>query len=90
MSKVKQASLQREYSFPVLIIRPEGRRVRNARTAETPRLFWAVRFAQKNMIPTQIGSIHMFSSCGDHCNKQEVYVLWILENEIACKFCSLM
>lgn len=63
VSKVtKQASLQREYSFPVLIVSPEGRRVRNAPTAETHRLFWAVRFAQKNMITIQIGSTHMFSS----------------------------
>lgn len=46
VSKVtKQASIQREYSFPLLIVRPEGRRVRNAQTAETHRLFWAVRFA---------------------------------------------
>ena len=24
----------------------------------------------------------MFNSCGGHCNKQEVCVFWILENEI--------
>lgn len=34
------------------------------------------------MINIRIGSIHMFNSCGGHCNKQEVCVFWILENEI--------
>lgn len=92
VSKVKQASLQK-YSFPVLIISPEGRRVRNARTAGNYADYFtgAVKVClEKYDTHTQIGNIHMFSSCGDHCNKQEVCVFWILENEIACKFCSLM
>lgn len=69
VSKVtKHASLQKDHSFPIFIVSPEGRRVRTARITEALRHSGS-KVCLESRINVHIGSIHTFNSDVGHCNK---------------------